>query len=83
MNLTTHRFTINTLLAAACSTMLVAACVTVALVGAESAQAQPPVPLQRIEIVGQRFVPTQQIVIVGQRQHGERVAAANPRARTL
>lgn len=60
MNLTTRRFTI--------STMLVAACATVALVGAESAQAHPSVPLQRIEVVGQRFVPTQQIVIVGQRQ---------------
>ena len=90
MNLTTNRFTF--------STMLVAACATVALVGAESVQAQTPVPLQRIEVVGQRFVPTQQIVIVGQRhteptlqrivivgqrQRGERVAAANLRARTL
>lgn len=84
MNLTTHRFTI--------STMLVAICATVALVGAESVQAEPSVPLQRIEIVGQRFVPTQQIVIVGQRHaepavqrivivgqrvRGERLAAVN------
>ena len=90
MNLAAHRFTL--------STLLVAACATVALVGAESVHAQPPVPLQRIEIVGQRFVPTQLVVIVGQRyaepalqrsvvvgerQRGERVAAAGLKARAL
>ena len=61
MNIATSRFTISTILAAACA--------MVALVAAEPAHAQGAAPtVQRIEIVGQRIAPTQRIVIVGKRQ---------------
>ncbi|HEY6087387.1 MAG TPA: hypothetical protein VIV84_06600 [Burkholderiaceae bacterium] len=60
MNIAASRFTI--------STMAVAACAMLALVAAETVQAQTAEPaVQRIEIVGQRLVPVQRIVIVGQR----------------
>ena len=61
MKLSHSRFTI--------STLAVAACAMVALVAAESTQAQTVAPaVQRIEIIGQRLAPVQQIVIVGKRQ---------------
>ncbi len=61
MNIATSRFTISTILAAACA--------MVALVAAQPAHAQSAAPsVQRIEIVGQRIAPTQRIVIVGKRQ---------------
>lgn len=63
MKLTHSRFTI--------STMVVAVCAMVALVAAESSQAQTVAPsVQRIEIVGQRLATpeVQRIVIVGKRQ---------------
>lgn len=91
MNIATSRFTI--------STMTVAACAMLALVAAETVQAQTTEPaVQRIEIVGQRHVPVQRIVIVGQRkaepavqrivivgqrQRSERVAAASAEAPAL
>jgi hypothetical protein len=91
MNLSTSRFTI--------STMAVAACAMLALVAAESVQAQVAEPaVQRIEIVGQRQAPVQRIVIIGQRkaepavqrieiigqrQRSERVAAASAKAPAL
>ena len=60
MNTTNNRFTI--------STITVALCVVVALVAAESAQAQATEPsVQRVETVGQRPVPVQRIEIIGKR----------------
>lgn len=76
MNIATSRFTI--------STMMVAACAMVALAAAEPAQAQSAAPaVQRIEIIGQRLVPLQRIVIVGQRPRAERVAMVEPKAPRL
>lgn len=63
MNLANSRFTI--------STMVFAACAVMALVAAESVQAQSATPaVQRIVIVGKRLAATevQRIVIVGKRQ---------------
>jgi hypothetical protein len=60
MNIATRRFTI--------STIAVATCAAAALIAAEPAQARTDIPLQRIEIVGQRAVPLQRIVIIGQRR---------------
>jgi ABC-type ATPase with predicted acetyltransferase domain len=79
MNLSTSRFTI--------STMAVAVCAMLALVAAETAQAQAArtveSPVQRIEIVGQRL-PVQRIEIVGQRQRPEaRTAAATNKTLAL
>ena len=76
MNIATSRFTI--------STMMVAACAMLALAAAEPAQAQSAAPaVQRIEIIGQRLVPLQRIVIVGQRVRAERVTMAAPKAARL
>ncbi len=91
MNIATSRFTI--------STILVAACAMVALVAAEPAHAQgAATSVQRIEVVGQRIAPTQRIaivgkrqaepavqriVIVGQRQRSERVAVVGDAAPRL
>ncbi len=78
MNIATSRFTISTILAAACA--------MVALVAAEPAHAQGAAPnVQRIEIVGQRVAPTQRIVIVGKRQAEptlQRIVIVGQRQRT-
>jgi hypothetical protein len=76
MNLSTSRFTI--------STMAVAVCAMLALVAAETAQAQAArtveSPVQRIEIVGQRL-PVQRIEIVGQRLPVQRIEIVGQRQR--
>ena len=78
MNIATSRFTISTILAAACA--------MVALVAAQPAHAQGAAPsVQRIEIVGQRVAPTQRIVIVGKRQAEpavQRIVIVSQRQRT-
>jgi len=78
MNIATSRFTISTILAAACA--------MVALVAAQPAHAQGAAPsVQRIEIVGQRVAPTQRIVIVGKQQAEpavQRIVIVSQRQRT-
>jgi hypothetical protein len=78
MNIATSRFTISTILAAACA--------MVALIVAQPAHAQGAAPsVQRIEIVGQRVAPPQRIVIVGKRQAEptlQRIVIVGQRQRT-